>query len=247
MPYLNLVCVYYITKCRFCKLKKYGFLGYTYGNMIATYHGGLFLKLTMGDTTIAINPISKESGKKTTRFGSDICLVSANIPLTNGIDQVDNAGKTPFVISGPGEYEVKGITFKGIESKFKWFEGKEQKEKINTSYVFTFDGIKICVLGALTDKLTADVRDEISTCDLLILPVLDGKDSENKFLSSHDGVVVSNNLEPAIIIPVGYDDKTLPIFLKDSGAVGVMPVEKLTLKKKDLDGKDGVVVTMQEV
>ena len=43
-----------------------------------------------------------------------------------------HAGKTPYVISGPGEYEVKGITFKGVESKFTWFEGKTAIQKINT-------------------------------------------------------------------------------------------------------------------
>ncbi len=215
--------------------------------MIATYHGGVFLKLQTGDTTIAINPISKESGKKTTRFGSDICLVSTNLPLTNGVDQVENAGKVPFVISGPGEYEVKGINFKGIESKFKWFEGKEEKEKINTSYFFTFDNIKICILGILTDKISAEVRDAISDCDLLILPVLEGKDGENKFLSAHDAVVVGNNLEPKMIIPVGFDDKTLPIFLKEAGAVGLQAIEKLTIKRKDLDNKEGVIVTLQEI
>lgn len=217
--------------------------------MIATYHGGAFLKLQTGDVTIAINPISKESGKKVTRFGSDICLVSTNLDLTNGVDQVENAGKKPFVISGPGEYEVKGITFKGVESKFKWTEKgeKEVKEKINTSFMFTFDNIKVCVLGILTEKLSADARDAISSCDLLILPVLEGKEGENKFLSAHDAVVVANNLEPKMVIPVGFDDKTLPIFLKDAGAVGLQAIEKLTIKKKDLDGKEGVIVTLQEI
>ncbi len=211
--------------------------------MIATYHGQLFLKLQMGDTTIAVNPISKDSGKKIVKFGSDICLVSANLDICNGVDQVENAGKTPFVISGPGEYESRGISFKGIESKFTW----DKKEKVNTSYIFTFDNIKICVLGAVTEKLSAEVRDAISTCDLLILPVLDGKEGENKFLSPHDAVVVANNLEPKIIIPVGFDDKTLPQFLKDGGAVGLQALEKLTIKKKDLDGKEGVIITLQEI
>lgn len=208
--------------------------------MIATYHGQLSLKLTMGDTTIAVNPISKDSGKKVTKFGSDICLVSANLDICNGTDQVENAGRAPFIIKGPGEYEVKGITFKGVESKFK-LQG-EEVEKINTSYLFTFDNIKICVLGIVNEKLSAELRDAISNCDLLILPVCEGT-----FLSAHDAVVVANNLEPKMVIPVGYDDKTLPIFLKDAGAVGLQAVEKLTIKKKDLDGKEGVIVTLQEI
>lgn len=215
--------------------------------MIATYHGQSFLKLSMGDITIAINPIGKDSGKKPSRFGSDICLISANLPIVNGADQVDLASKTPFVISGPGEFEVKGITFKGIESKFFWYEGKEKKEKINTSFVFTFDGIKICVLGIVNDKLPAEVRDQISDCDLLVLGVLDGKEGENKLLSPHEANVVANNLEPKIIIPVGFDDKTLPLFLKEAGAVGTQAIEKLVMKKKDLEGKEGVIITLQEI
>jgi hypothetical protein len=66
-------------------------------------------------------------------------------------------------------------------------------------------------------------------------------------LSARDAVVVANNLEPKLIIPVGYDDKTLPIFLKEAGSIGLQAVEKLTVKRKDLDGKEGVVVTLQEV
>lgn len=211
--------------------------------MIATYHGGVFLKLQTGDITIAINPISKDSGKKVTRFGSDICLVSSNLSLTNGVEQVESAGKTPFIISGPGEYEIKGINIKGVESDFNW----DKQVKKNTSYIFTFDNIKICVLGVLTEKLSAEARDAISSCDLLILPVCEGKEGENKFLSAHDAVVVANNLEPKMIIPVGYDDKTLPVFLKEAGALGLQAIEKLTIKKKDLDGKEGAVVTLQEI
>jgi L-ascorbate metabolism protein UlaG (beta-lactamase superfamily) len=210
--------------------------------MIATYHGQLSLKLQMGDTTIAINPISKDSGKKVTRFGSDICLVSANLDICNGTDQVENAGRAPFVIKGPGEYEVKGITFKGVETKFKWKAENDSSEKINTSYLFVFDNIKICVLGVVNEKLSAELRDAISNCDLLILPVCEGT-----FLSAHDAVVVANNLEPKMVIPVGFDDKTLPIFLKEAGAVGLQAIEKLTIKKKDLEGKEGVIVTLQEI
>lgn len=209
--------------------------------MIATYHGELFLKLQTGDTTIAINPIGKDSGKKVTRFGSDICLVTTNLPVTTGVDQVEHSGKVPFVISGPGEYEVKGITFKGILSKYN-FKGEE---KINTIYTFTFDGMKICVLGALSEKLDADQRDAVSSCDILVVPVLEHTD--HNYLSAKDAVAIGNNLEAKVIIPVGYDEKTLPVFLKESGSVGVQPLEKLTVKKKDIDGKEGAVITLDEI
>jgi hypothetical protein len=200
------------------------------------------LKLQTGDVTIAINPISKDSGRKTTRFGSDICLVTTNLDVCNGTDQVDNAGKSPFIISGPGEYEAKGISIKGIQSKFLY----DGKEKINTIYTFIFDSMKICVLGALNEKLDADLRDAISSCDILFVPVLEGE-KENNYLTAKDAVMVGNNLDAKIIIPVGYNEKTMPIFLKESGSTGVRPIEKLTIKKKELEGKEGVVVTLEEI
>ena len=209
--------------------------------MIATFHGQLFVKLQTGDTTIAINPIGKDSGKKVTRFGSDICLVTTRIPVCTGTDQVDNAGKTPFVISGPGEYEAKGISIKGIQSKYI-FNGEE---KINTIYMFNFDGMKICVLGAVQEKLDASVRDAISSCDILFIPVLEHE--KNNYLSAKDAVTVANNLEAKIIIPVGFDDKTLPTYLKEAGATAVRAIEKLTIKKKELEGKEGVVIVLDEI
>ncbi len=44
--------------------------------MIITYHGVDYFKVSFGDTTLAVNPISKDSNIKGTRFGSDITLIS---------------------------------------------------------------------------------------------------------------------------------------------------------------------------
>ena len=58
---------------------------------------------------------------------------------------------------------------------------------------------------------------------------------------------LSVKLEPKLIIPMHYDDatdKNLKTFLKEAGEEGTKPVDKLTLKKKDLDGKEGEVVVL---
>ena len=41
-----------------------------------------------------------------------------------------------------------------------------------------------------------------------------------------------------------YDDKSLKAFLKEAGAEGTKAEEKLTVKKKDLDGKQCEVVVL---
>src|SRR3989344_8406686 len=85
-------------------------------HMIISYHGMDFFKVSFGDTTIAVNPISKDSKFKSTKFGSDITLVSLNSPEHNGVDITSRGEKESFLIKGPGEYEVSGVFIKGFLS-----------------------------------------------------------------------------------------------------------------------------------
>ena len=88
--------------------------------MIITYYGGEFFKVQFGDTTLAFNPISKDSKLKSSRFGADIVLSTTYHSDFNGVEQVSHGDKKPFVISGPGEYEVKEVFIKGLPSESKY-------------------------------------------------------------------------------------------------------------------------------
>ena len=116
--------------------------------MIITYYGKQYFKITQGDLVIAYNPISKSSsGSTPARFGSDIALSSLSEENYSGIDQVTYSGKEPFAITGPGDYEVKGVSIKGIGSEIEI--GK--KKYINTVYSLELEGTKLAFLGALTE------------------------------------------------------------------------------------------------
>jgi hypothetical protein len=52
------------------------------------------------------------------------------------------------------------------------------------------------------------------------------------------------SLGARLVIPMNYDAKALDAFLKEGGVNKVEPVDKLTLKKKDLDGKEGDIVVI---
>ena len=84
--------------------------------MIITHYGGEFFKIQFGDATLALNPVSKDSKLKPTRFGADVALVSLDDPDFNGVDQIGFGEKMPFIISGPGEYEINGIFIQGFSS-----------------------------------------------------------------------------------------------------------------------------------
>lgn len=211
--------------------------------MIITHYGRQHFKLQVGDTTFAINPVSKEGRGKTAKYGADVCLVTTNHPDYNGIEQVTHGEKVPFVISGAGEYEVAGIFIKGFATEVELKEGKTAKIYQNTSYCFTFDGIRVTFLGALGQKLEPHHKEVIDETDVLFVPVGD----DSFLLNPYDAEKLSVSLEPKLVIPMDYDEQSLPIFLKEAGAEKVEPVEKLTIKKKDIEGKNAEVVLFHEM
>ncbi len=82
--------------------------------MVITHHGGQCFKVSFGDTTLAFDPISKQSKLGgAVKFGADVALISLRHPNFNGADQVAFGNKEPFVINGPGEYEVGDMTARG--------------------------------------------------------------------------------------------------------------------------------------
>lgn len=210
--------------------------------MVITYHGKQFFKVQFGDTIFAFNPISKEykvASGKTTRFGASVALVTTDLPECNGTEQVAYAGKDPFVIKGPGEYEVGGIFIKGIYSETEI----DKQKRVNTTYVTTIDNIKIAFLGYTTGKLNADIKELADQVDILFVPIGENIDGQMNYHDAYAAVVA---LEPKIIIPMSYSEKTLPLFLKEAGIRQQDPVEKLTLKRKDLDGKSGDIIILSE-
>ena len=87
--------------------------------MIITHFGRQHFKLQVGDLTIAVNPVSKEGKGKVAKYGADITLITSNHPDYNGSEQTEHSGKSPFVIRGGGEYEVKDIFIKGFNTVTK--------------------------------------------------------------------------------------------------------------------------------
>jgi len=206
--------------------------------MIITYFGKQFFKIGQGEMVLACNPVSKTS--KTgivAKFGADIAFITTNHPDYNGIDQLAHGERVPFAITGPGDYEVKEIFVKGIISNALIGD----KKYVNTIYSFGVDGINIVFLGALSDTdISKEARESVGEPDILFIPV-GGKG----LLDAKSAAKLASTLEPKMIIPMDYDDATLKLFLKELGEEKAEVVDKLTLKRKDLEGKEGEVVVLK--
>ena len=209
--------------------------------MIITHHGKQFFKLQTGDRVIALNPIAKDSKFKTSGFGADVALITTNYPDYNGSETVTYGDRTPFIINGPGEYELSGIIYRGYGSKGT--DGK--KDLVNAIYYFEFDDIKICFLGALYEgNISTEAREAIDNVDILFVPI-GGKTVINAEVAAK----LARTFEAKMVIPMDYgndqEPDALKKFLKETSTKETAPVEKLTLKLRDLAGKEGEVVVFE--
>ena len=209
--------------------------------MVISYYGLGCFKVQVGDTVIALNPVSKDSDFKSTRFSSDIAIVSLNDKNYNGVLNVSGGSRELFVVDGPGEYEIGGVYVKG----FGMEETIGGEKKINTIYSILFDDINLCHLGAINmTNISAEIKEELGDIDILFTPITGGD-----LLSAADASKLVNSLEPKMIIPMqsdvnGVSKIALSAFLKESGEEDIKPIDKLTIKKKDLEGKEGEVVIL---
>ena len=206
--------------------------------MIITYFGKQFFKIQQGDMVLAFNPVSKSSKSGiNVHFGADIALVTTNHPDYNGVDQLSHGERVPFHVTGPGDYEIKEIFVKGIMSG-ALLGGKKY---INTIYTVTVDNINIAFLGVLADtEISKEAHEAISSPDIVFIPI-GGKD----MMDAKSAAKLASSLEPKMVIPMDYDDSSLKAFLKETGEEKAEVVEKLTLKLKDLEGKEGEVVVLK--
>ncbi|MBI2100322.1 MAG: MBL fold metallo-hydrolase [Candidatus Vogelbacteria bacterium] len=188
--------------------------------MVISYYGGGMVKVALGETVIVWNPNGR------VKFGADIALVSVNDAGYNVVAGATRGDRVPFVIDGPGEYEIGGVFVKGLAT-----EGPDGK--INTVYLLILDGVRLVHLGALAnDKISDKVIEEIGAVDVLFVPV---------------GLKVISSFEPNLVIPINYDDVGLKKFLKEAGSENGQPVESFQLKKKDLADQEAAVVVLKSL
>jgi L-ascorbate metabolism protein UlaG (beta-lactamase superfamily) len=205
--------------------------------MVITHHGGQCFKVTFGETTVVFDPVSKgQKAVPPVKFGADIAFISLWHPLMNGVEEVTYGQKEPFVISGPGEYEVGVVTARGFGVPTRY----DGADKIATLYSVSLEDMNLVFLGPLgSEALDPQILGEIDDIDVLFLPIGGGDVLDVPAASK-----LATKLEAKCIIPMHYDATALKAFLKEEGADGVKPMEKLTLKKKDVAVMESEIVIL---
>ncbi len=186
--------------------------------MTISWYGEACFLIEDGGVRILTTPPSKESGLPAPRLKTDIMLFSGP-----GSDNPPTGGDG-FVISGPGEYEVKNIGVSGIA------------DGANTLYVIESNGLKVAYLGFLGRELDGEKLEELKSPDIVLVPVGGGG-----VLDAETAMNLINKIEPSVAVPMLFSVKGLKIkrapigdFLKESGVKDASPLPKLSVKKKDL-------------
>jgi L-ascorbate metabolism protein UlaG (beta-lactamase superfamily) len=190
-----------------------------------------------------IDPFSEETGLRLPKLEADIVLVTHNHQDHNNIKAVSGS---PFLISGPGEYEVKNIFIQGIPSWYDEKGGEERGE--NTIFVLETEEMRICHLGDLGQKeLTSEQLEQIGSIDILMIPI-----GGVYTISAKESIKIMSQIEPKIIIPMHYQIPKLKLkldgldkFLKIMGIKTIEPLNKFTIKKKDLSEEEAKIIVLK--
>jgi L-ascorbate metabolism protein UlaG (beta-lactamase superfamily) len=198
--------------------------------MVINWYGQSCFKIVTNALTIVTDPFAKNIGLRPPAFAADIVCVSHQHEDHNNVSAI---GGEPFVVDGPGEYEIKGISISGIESFHDQKQGQERG--LNTIYLIESEEIRLCHLGDFgQDKFSDEQVEALGEVDILFIPV------GGKFtVDASAAAILVNQLEPKLVVPMHYKLPDLKIeldpvdkFLKELGAPSKEPVDKITIKKK---------------
>lgn len=196
-----------------------------------------------GDTevTLLTDPFESEASIRFPRTVAPDVLVLSHQDRSRF--NLEGAQGSPFIISDPGEYEVKGAFVTGIQDP-SVDAGQEERPVI---YRFFIESMSIGFLGQLKRKLTEREIEALESIDILLLPVGGGDVMDSKLASE-----TIAEIEPRIVVPLHYDIpgiKTklsgVDTFCKALGVCKRQDVNKLKLSKKDLPTEDMHVMVLE--
>jgi L-ascorbate metabolism protein UlaG (beta-lactamase superfamily) len=205
--------------------------------MTISWFGLSSFKITGKDITIITDPFGSDTGLTAVRGGADV-IVCTN-PQLDWCNNFSSITGSPFLVNGPGEYDIKDAFIVGHSA-----DNKELGP--NTIYSIEVEGIRIAFLGPIKQESLSDEQKEIfEGADIVLVPV-GGK----QVLDFEVGAKIATQLEPFIIIPHSYKTPGLTLaldksekFLQEMGGKHTEE-EKLTLKKKDLTGEQTSLILL---
>ncbi len=181
--------------------------------------------------TVITDPFPPESGYSMGKQTAQIVTVSHQHP---GHSFIQGVGGEPKIITGPGEYEISGVSIVGVQTYHDKEHGATHGK--NTAYVMEIDDVLVCHLGDLGHVLTSEQAQRVDNVDVLLVPV----GGVSTIDATHAAEVI-RQLEAKVVIPMHYQTEMLkaeasPVdrFLKEMGVKEILPQPKFNVTKANL-------------
>ena len=207
-------------------------------------HSSFFIKTK--NAKIVTDPYSAEStGMKFPKTEADIVTISHDHGDHNYSEGIKGE---PLVLTWPGEFEKNEVRVTGFGTFHDAKDGAERGG--NVMYKFEDNEISVLHCGDLGHLLNDEITEQIGAVDILMVPV-----GGFFTITAEEAVKVVNQIEPSMVIPMHYNHpglnqekfanlQDLNVFLKEIGAEEVQPVDKITVKKDQLDPENTQVVVL---
>ncbi len=202
--------------------------------MEITWLGQSCFKIKSADKFLVTDPFNPDIGLKFPKTEADIITISHSHFDHNNIEAIIG---NPFVIDGPGEYEIKGVNITGLPTFHDEQEGQERGR--NTIYLIEMEDLRICHLGDLGHILSNEILEKIDGVDILMIPC-----GGVFTINASKAQEVVSQINPKIVIPMHYKIDGLKVnlesldkFCKEMG-VCKDPQDKLVVKKANLSEEE---------
>lgn len=180
------------------------------------YLGGNCVRISTKQANVIIDDNLADLGLKSAIKADDVVLFTG----PHGEPSV----QTKIVISQPGEYEVSKVSVHGLPARSHM---DEQGKESATIFKITADDIRVLIVGHIYPELSEQQLEEIGLVDVMIIPV----GGNGYTLDGVGALKVIKKVEPKIIIPVHYADKSInyPVPQQDLDSV----LQSLAMEPKD--------------
>jgi len=199
------------------------------------------------ETFIITDPYCNNYGLKLPRLSADIVTVSHEHKDHNNYSAIKKikGKKEPFLINGPGEYEISNVFIYGIPSFHDNSQGKDRGQ--NMIYIIKAENIVIGHLGDLGQKeLTPKQLEIMNSIDILLIPV-GGKYT----IDAKESTKIISQIEPRIVIPMHYKIPNLKLdidkvdkFIKEMGGQSETE-DKLKISRKNLPSDETKIIILK--
>jgi L-ascorbate metabolism protein UlaG (beta-lactamase superfamily) len=160
------------------------------------YKGANSIIITTKKAKLVVDPKLSIVGLKDVSTKGAVELATEERFATNDSDAI-------ISIEGPGEYGVAGFDIYGIPARRHI--DSENEGLASTIYRVEIGEIRIGIIGNIDKNLSDEQLEGLGVLDILVIPVGDG----GYTLDPTDAASLVRMIDPKIVIPVHYADKSL--------------------------------------